>query len=495
MKRFFATVRDLTAAPDCSDTSVLCNRTKRQSVWEGVFWSVMWGFGETYIVPFALLLNAGSLALAFAGTGPVLISAVAQLAGAAALDRLGRRMPAIRDGVLIQALCYPLLFIVPVLLPQGGATALLLILTVSFFAFGFSVPPWLSLMGDIVEPSERGRYFSGRTRVVMLGMIVSMLIAGWSMNLWKRAGHPATGFGFLFGIACLARLICLQFLRRHYDAPYHKTPDDARFSFLDFIRATPRSNFARFTFTVALMNGTAQIAGPFFAVYMLRDLHWSYFAFTVNIAVFLLAQTLFVRWWGMIGDRHGNRSVLVATCCLMPLLPLLWIVSSNYALLLFAQVVSGACWSGFNLAASNFVYDAVSKPKRARAFSYYNLLNGIFSVAGGVLIGAPLAEYLPSELRLGPVHVCFLSSLPLVFLISGAARALVAWMMLPRFREVREAEPIHVTRILWRLGTGQPLFAQAVEFIPLIRRMPGNGRRPGKQADVPPSGPVPPDKK
>jgi MFS family permease len=219
------------------------------------------------------------------------------------------------------------------------------------------------------------------------------------------------------------------------------------------------------------MNGATQIAGPFFAVYMLRDLHWSYLQFTANAAVFLLSQTLFVRWWGSLGDRHGNRAVLAATSCLLPFLPLIWAFSTNYFVLLLAQVFSGATWSGFNLAASNFVYDAVSQEKRARAFSYYNVLNGLFSVAGGVLIGAPLAEFVPAALTLGPVHIQMVSSLPAVFVISGIVRAFIVAAMLPRFKEVRSAEPISTVRILWRLGVGQPLLAQAGEFIPLIRKI------------------------
>ena len=471
MKRFFAKVRELTAPAETSNPLILSRRTQHLSIWEGSLWAVLWGFGETYIAPFAIFLNAGNLAMAFVGTGPVLIAAIAQIAGAVLLDRVGRRMPIILTGFCVQAAAYLPLFLLPVLLPAGGIPILLAAVTVLFFFSGLAVPSWMSLMGDVVDPADRGRYFSNRTRVVMYTMLAATLLAGVIINRWKNAGSPVAGFGFLFGIACLFRFISIFFMRRHYDAPLKKTQDNAYFSFFDFVRATPRSNFARFTFTVALMNGATQIAGPFFAVYMLRDLHWSYLQFTANAAVFLLSQTLFVRWWGSLGDRHGNRAVLAATSCLLPFLPLIWAFSTNYFVLLLAQVFSGATWSGFNLAASNFVYDAVSQEKRARAFSYYNVLNGLFSVAGGVLIGAPLAEFVPAALTLGPAHIQMVSSLPAVFVISGIVRAFIVAAMLPRFKEVRSAEPISTVRILWRLGVGQPLLAQAGEFIPLIRKI------------------------
>lgn len=474
MKNFFKAVRGLTAPAESSDFPALSRRTQRLSIWEGAIWAIMWSFGELYIAPFALFLHAGSLAMALVGTGPILISATAQLAGAATLDRKGQRLPLIMAGGVIQAAAYLPLFILPLLLPVGSVFTMLLITAICFFAAGFAVPSWMSMMGDIVEPADRGRYFSTRTRIILCSMLAFMLLAGWVINRWKAVGHPAAGFGFLFSIACLTRFISLFFMRRHYDAPLQKPSDEARFSFLDFVRATPRSNFAKFAFTVALMNGTAQISGPFFAVYMLRDMQWTYLEFTINMAVFLLAQTLFVRWWGALSDRHGNRSILVATSWIMPVLPLFWIFSTNYYVLLLAQVVSGACWSGFNLAAGNFIYDAVSQAKRARVFSYYNLLNGLFSVSGAVLIGAPLAAHAPSAFHIGPVSISLISSLPVVFIISAIARALVAWAMLPQFREVRDAEPISTMRILWRLGVGQPLFAQAGEFI--RRYTPSNNR-------------------
>ncbi len=102
-------------------------------------------------------------------------------------------MPLILSGGIIQALSYLPLFILPVLLPSGGMTALLLVVTVCFFSAGFAVPAWMSMMGDVVDPTDRGRYFSIRTRTIMCSMLVFMLLAGWIVNRWEIAGSPATG--------------------------------------------------------------------------------------------------------------------------------------------------------------------------------------------------------------------------------------------------------------------------------------------------------------
>ncbi|MCF7817464.1 MAG: MFS transporter [Kiritimatiellales bacterium] len=432
---------------------------------------MMWGLGESYIGPFALFLGANNFVMAFIGTGPVLITALAQLTGAILLDRSSGRKPIICLGIAGQAFVLLPLFLLPFLLPIGGMAALIICIALYFLSAGISASPWMSLMGDVVDPAERGRYFANRTRIMMYTMISFMLLAGIITNSWKAVGHTAVGFGFLFCTASLARFASMVFMRHHYDAPLERHPTEAPFSFWDFLRGAKKSNFTKFTFAIALMNGTTNIAGPFFAVYMLRDLQWTYLQFTANMLTFLISQTLFVRWWGGIGDRHGNRSVLVATGCLLPILPLMWVFSTNYLFLLFAQLVSGATWSGFNLAATNFIYDSVPQVRRARALSYYSIINGCFSVIGGMLIGAFVAEHAPSSIKTGLIHITLSSSLPIVFIVSGLARALAAAIMLPQFSEVREIEPISTARILWRLGIGQPLFGQVGEFMPRMRTL------------------------
>lgn len=464
----FEAFRSMMTPPVRADIPALRKRTQSLSLWEGSLWAVMWGLGESYIAPFALFLGASNLVMAFVGTGPVLITALAQLLGAALLDRTGRRKPIIYLGMSVQSLAYLPMFILPLLFPSVGIETLIVCIALYFLFFGLSVPPWMSMMGDVVEPSDRGRYFANRTRIVMYAMTAALALAGIIANSWKAVGHTAVGFGFLFVIASFARSTSILFMKEHYEAPLEKQSDEEAFSFWDFLRGSKQPNFTKFTFAIALMNGATNIAGPFFAVYMLRDLQWSYLAFTFNMLMFLIAQTLFVRWWGSIGDRHGNRAVLLATGSLLPILPILWVFSTNYIVLLFAQITCGAAWSGFNLAASNFIYDSVPQTRRARALSYYSVLNGTFSVIGGMLIGAWIAEHAPSSFDLGMIHVTLLSSLPVVFIASGLLRAVAAAIILPQFSEVRDIEPISTVRILWRLGIGQPLFGQVGEFMPRL---------------------------
>ncbi|HBA83228.1 MAG TPA: hypothetical protein DCZ95_03950 [Verrucomicrobia bacterium] len=434
------------------------------SVVEGSCWSFMAGFGDTYIAPFAIFLQAGNRAIAFLSTMPALLGALAQLAGASMTDRLGHRRTLIVPCTAVQALAYLPLFLLPFFFPSWGVLPIIAFTALAIFAGNMAAPAWISLMGDVVPEARRGDYFGHRGRIIILFVFLATLSAGGTLSLFQNAGHTWGGFGVLFAVAALARLISVRLLALHYDPPY-KPPHEAYFSFWDFIRRMPHSNFARFALFGALMNGSITVASPFFSVYMLRDLHWSYSQFTLNAAVFLATQFFLIRWWGRIGDRHGNRVVIMTTGLVLPVLPLLWTLSSNFVYLMTVQVLSGTFWAGFSIATQNFTYDAVTPPKRARITAYVSILNGLCTIAGGTLLGAYLANHLPASFSIGPYRADYTSSLPGVFVVSAILRFLVVLIFLPMFKEVRSAVHIHPVNLLLRLAGGELLAGFFGQFI------------------------------
>ncbi|TAN38986.1 MAG: MFS transporter [Verrucomicrobia bacterium] len=429
-------------------------KTMRLSTIEGSGYSVMQGCGENFFSAFAIFLKAGNLAMAVLASAPILLGALAQLLSARWIDRFQQRRRFLRIVLTLQAFAYAPLFLVPLLFPFGAAPVAIAFALFTIFLSNMGQPVWTSLIGDVVPEARRGDYFGRRFRVIMFVLASATLAGGLLLATYQQLGWVWAGFGVLFGIAGLARYFAAQLFPLHYEPAYQPTADDF-FSLWDFVRRTPRSNFARFTFYAALINFGANIAAPFFPVYMLRDLHWSYTQFTVNAITMLIAQVVFVRWWGRVSDRHGNRAVLIATSCLLPSLPVFWALTGNFYLLLGAQVISGATWSGYNLATQNFLLDSVTPRKRALVMSYYSLINGIFVLIGGVVLGAWLANHLPSTYHLGPLHCEFVSSLPAVFIISGLIRLIVLLTLAPTFREVRNTEPVYPGTLLLRLWSGE----------------------------------------
>ncbi|MDD4872470.1 MAG: MFS transporter [Kiritimatiellae bacterium] len=442
-------------------------RTQRLSLIESISSACMFGFGDNYFAPFALFLNAGNQAMAILGTLPPAIGSLAQIIGASIAERMGKRKPIIVIFVFLQALCYLPLFWIPFFFRSIGLTSMIIMATLCAFCINLTGPPWLSMMSDVVPETKRGRYFAMRLRFWVVAIILSMVGGGiilWWCNL---KNFTWLGFGIIFTTAAAARIYSSYLLNLHYDPPFNPSKEDY-FSFWDFIRKTPQSNFAKFTLAVASINGLTNIAGPFFSVYMLRDLNWNYIQFTVNTIGFLVGQLVFISWWGMMCDRHGNRSVLIATSLIIPLIPLPWAFLKSFSLLMCLQFISGSVWSGFNLAASNFILDACTPKKRPRATSYYTAVNSFFSLIAGSVIGAFLAEHLVSDYNFGFMHITFISSLPAVFIVSGILRFIPAILIMPYLKEVGETEPIKPAQILWRFTTGEPIFSQLQQLVNLL---------------------------
>lgn len=444
-------------------------RTMRLSLWDGATWSLMFGMGDMCLSAFAVFLDAGNRALGLLGAMPPLLGSLAQWMGALLADRTGRRRAIIVASVIPQALLFLPLYAVPLAVGAQANAWLLLFAALSIALANLGGPAWLSLMGDIVPEDRRGDYFGMRTRLTIVLLFLAHLAAGGLLSLGERIGRPAWGFVAIFTIACAARLLSARVLALHADPPYRPRREDA-FSFWAFLRRMPRANFGRFAIFQAAMLGSVNIAGPFFAPYCLRDLGWSYMQFMLSTALVLVSQSMTVRAWGRLGDRHGNRAVLIASGCMLCVLPALWLLTQRYTIILCIQFFAGIGWGGFSLAVQNFMYDAVTPPKRARIASYTSMLNGLAVLAGGSLIGATLANHLPTTWNFGLFRLDYHSVFPGVFAVSSIAR-IGSMFLLPRVNEVRTAEPAHPAMLVFRMMGGRI----AAEF--LSQAWPGLSKR------------------
>jgi MFS family permease len=141
---------------------------------------------------------------------------------------------------------------------------------------------------------------------------------------------------------------------------------------------------------------------------------------------------LMMRRWGRLADSIGNVRVIQFTAPIISIIPLLWLINRHPAFLVGAQLVSGFAWAGFNLSASNFIYDAVASDKRVRYISYFNVLNGIM-LSAGALLGGFLASQVPPIMGYRILTILVISSI---------MRIIVTALFSFRLREVRSVVSI-----------------------------------------------------
>ncbi|MCO6430746.1 MAG: MFS transporter [Deltaproteobacteria bacterium] len=430
----------------------------RPSVNDGMAYAVMAGAGESYINPFAIFLKASSSQVGLLTSLPPLIGALCQSLSLWTMEKFTSRRRLIALGAMAQALVWLPIAALPFLFDENSATAvnvLILLVALYHIAFQSTVPIWNSLIGDLVPIETRGSFFGFRNRRTGLLTFTSLLVAGQILHLFESQRLTTIGFCMIFLIAFLARSLSSYWITRYPDPPYNFEASH-RFSFWDFIRRSPRSNFAKFVYFVASMNLATYVAGPYFALYMLNDLKMSYSEYTVVIASATVSQFLTMHYWGTLSDQFGNRKIMTVCGIGIAVVPFLWIVWSNTLAIILMQAFSGFMWAGFNLSASNFMFDAVSPPKRARCVAYQSIVNASFIMFGS-LLGAFLVENLPADWPLASGIWAPSSGFLRIFAISGILRLAVLAVLLKMFKEVREVEQIRHRDLIFRITNFRPL--------------------------------------
>ena len=438
------------------------NRSLDDSVYDGMAYSVMAGAGETYFSAFALFLKATAAQVGFLSALPPLIGSFAQLLSAWLGQVSGRRRLIILAGTTLQAFSLMPLLVLPVLFPDYGITILIICVTL-YYALGNLVSPqWSSLMGDLVHEQKRGRYFARRNRLMSITNFVALIGAGICLHLFEKENATLTGFAVIFGISLIARLVSVYFLSRMIDLPGHVASLELPVA-KEWWQRLHGSRFLRFAIFFALMNFAVCIAAPYFTVYMLRDLQLSYFEFMAITATSVLTQFLTMNSWGRLCDAFGNRLILLVTGCLVPILPVAWIVSENFWYLLSIQVIAGLAWAGFSLSTANYLYDLVPPAKRVTYLAVHNVLAAI-----GMFIGATCGGQLVSVIEPWIAEYGWVFgweyAIYYIFLISTLARFIIIFLFLPLIEEVRPTRRLSASGVILRATRSPSLAGLVVEY-------------------------------
>ncbi|MGQ9480031.1 MFS transporter [Chloroflexus sp.] len=142
-------------------------------------------------------------------------------------------------------------------------------LTVFFVALGFSYGlngmagnAWMSWMSDLVPPNRRGSYFGVRNTVAGISAMVSVYLAGLTLDHFRTQGAEAHGYALIFGVAVLAAFGAAVLISRQPEPPLKPQPwQGIGSSLFDPLRDTAFRRFTVLATGWALVTG---IAAPLF---------------------------------------------------------------------------------------------------------------------------------------------------------------------------------------------------------------------------------------
>lgn len=434
--------------------------TLKASVWDAVFFFIMFGAGESYLTAYGVYLGLSAFEVGLLTTFPLFVGALSQLVGVKLMEAHISRRTQIVYFVFFQSLSWLLIISIPWLsLPENLiGYVLILAVTLYFISGQIILPGWTSLMGDLVPEHSRGKYFGLRSKICGYFMMASFLAAGYVIKIAEQKSFELYGFALIFFVAFIARSISGYFLSKHDDPAFVFTVDD-KFSFWRFLQRAPKSNFAQFTLFHGLFHLAIFIAGPYFILYMLRELELSYWEYTLVVTAWLVTNFLMMEFWGRFGDSFGNRRVIAFCAYGLCFIPIAWVFSGNLTYLILLQLVSGIFTAGLQLGSLNFLFDAVTPGKRGRCTAYLWVINATCIVIGS-LIGSLLLALFEAN-RLNAIRL-FDSPYLSLFVIASCARMAVALSLLSRFKEVRTVDTPDYSRRFYRISRIQPLASAGI---------------------------------
>lgn len=368
-------------------------RRNLQWYWlDGFFAAATDNIVVTYLTLYVLALGASRAQIGLLSSLSSLGAALILLPGALLVERLGHRMGiALLSGsgsriMLLLLALIPLVF-------DGPALVYIAI----FLAVGrdllanLAYPAWMAITADVVPLAGRGRYFAARNFAMGFAGMAVTLLAG---ELITRANQPA-GHQVAFLVAGLLGLTSSFCFGRLHDprpalpvAPGRGRPDLA--AALRGLAGQP--GFLALIGTTALWNFSLNVAGPFFTVYLVQNLHASATLVGVTSIASSLASLLAQRKIGDLADRWGSWRLQLVSSLVIPILPTAWIFINSGWQVIPINLLGGALWGAYSLASFNLLLAMTPQEFRARFSAVYQI-TVMLSLAAGAAVGGVVVTH------------------------------------------------------------------------------------------------------
>lgn len=293
---------------------------------------------------------------------------------------------------------------------------------------------WMSWLAALVPAKLRGRYYSVRSIVSNVTGLLCLLIASFIVSNWQ--GGSITGYGLVLSagiLAGVASLTCQHFMidvnPQEYQVALGQEHSQTSI-FQNLFSPFQDRNLTIFLLYVALWGFAVNLSTPFFNLYMLENLGVDITWVTLFSSLSSGANMLMLLVWGRLGDRFGNRPLLIFVGMAIAITPLFWLLTGIsqvqdklWLYLIIFHLFLGGAWAAIDLGSNNIQIGIAPIQHHATFFAMVSAIAGVSSALGTTLGGA-LAQYAHYE---GILGVFFLSAIlrlvaviPLLFVHENA---------------------------------------------------------------------------
>jgi len=243
------------------------------------------------------------------------------------MRQAGSRKKAIIALTVLDAITWLPLILALIFLRPLTPALLIVCWVVNLLPCILALPVRDSWLADSIPARVMGKYL-GKRALVSAAVYLSMFYL-MAFVLDAFPDQPFIGFAIIFFMAFAATAVKVFAFARMSDNPNPATARQVTFGLSDFIAETRKGSLGTFILYASSLGFAVSLAGPFFAVYMVTELHLSYFAFAVVVSSDFIARALTASIWGAHSDRVGTLPLLEKLSYFIPIIPLLWLFNSS----------------------------------------------------------------------------------------------------------------------------------------------------------------------
>lgn len=344
-----------------------------------------------------------------------LLSAIPSLAGTLQLPGSiwGRRFASYKQFVAPPGWIWRLMYVPFVVLPllalpnEARLIFLTLCVAIGSIAVMTSNPIYNEWLAELVPSNSRGFFFGRRTAIATIVGAVVGIVGGYVLDAFRNAKAENVGFSVVFGVGVLFAAISFTFYYKMRDIPRQ---NPVRESLKEGIRSLGApfgdDRFRRVLLFLAVGGFSQQFAGNLFVAFARSTLNLDYKVIQGAGMMHALGMILWLRLWGFVSDKYGNKPVLVLAHTLLALNPVPWILctpshgANNTWILLGTHPLMALGWSGVALCQFNLLLGS-AKPEQRASFlgagmAVGALIGGISPLLGAATFNA-MQRYYPEE--------------------------------------------------------------------------------------------------
>lgn len=294
---------------------------------------------------------------------------------------------------------------------------------------------WLS---ELTPLEIRGRYFGLRNLFMgFFGMLIGYLSSLY-VDYWRGIERGMFGFQSLLLLSALLGYSMLIIITMVPEIPSKPKKQDLKTLLRSFqipFRDKPFTVWTAFRGCYSFGTG---FAGPFFTVYLLKELQLPLATVAIYTAIGQIASIALSRFWGSLADKYGNKTVLVISSIGKSIFPALWIFATG------VDTLRAIMWLGFvhsvrglNSAQQITMLNMVLwlSPQESRPMylacesTIASLLSAVSPFLGGLVLGAIGDRHSGISIlgwhhTLCPIHILFLIS----FILRSASSMILIWV-------------------------------------------------------------------